>query len=113
MNEDSRADEQTGITVGHKPSLSEQRMRLLEHQRNKLSAYWTPLLNAYDQVMRDNQRYLYEFSWRTTEEIEALKVINAKKINRNNFIDLVLIFGTGLIINLLLLVVIFLVIDAS
>jgi len=57
-------------------------------------------------------KYPFEKGWRTEGEITALKTVIHKR-DRAIFFDLILIFGMGLILNILLLVILFLVIDAT
>jgi len=88
------------------------RAHLINAYRKYVRTKWQiPLHLKYQQMLLEG-KYPFEKGWRTEHEIAALKATLHKR-DRAIFFDLILVFGLVLILNMLLLAIIFLVIDAA
>lgn len=88
------------------------RIYLVDAYRKHVQKKWQTPLQLKCQQMLLAGKYPFEKGWRTEYEIAALKEMLRKR-NRAILFDLILVFGLALILNILLLVIIFLVIDAA
>lgn len=94
-----------------KAQLQNGRKRLVEAYRNYAQIKWKKPLYAKSRQMLLDGRYPFERAWYTESEISALKSILSKRYRATMF-DLGLIFGAAVLLNLLLYVIIFFVLDA-